>query len=722
MTGRTTIAYQPALDGVRALAVVAVLFFHGGVPGFDGGYLGVSVFFTLSGFLITSLLVGEHDATGRIDLPAFYGRRLRRLLPASAICLGAVIVIAAVTDWFGGVAALRDHVIGSVMQVANWVFLAGGGSYQDLLARTNGQSSPLEHFWSLAIEEQFYWIWPPTMLVLLGRARTPRARVRAVGAITAATMLAAPVIAQVWGPDAAYWATPARIGEILVGAFLAVALVGRRVPERWSVLAPAALLVLGIAVVLFPSSSGPAYEGWLPLVAIASGALLLGLQAPGPVRDALSIEPLVALGRISYGVYLFHWPIYVIATPERTGIDGVGLLGVRVLLTLAIAHVSYQLVEQPIRRNPRFSPLPTLGVSAGATAAVVLAAVVAVPGALGDYWLVDDEVEAAAAIVVDDEPLAALVDDVAALERDDQARSLDEAPTVGTADADSGSELAASSESAQPRRVATPPGEPDEAEERDEPAAVVVPETTQPVVDVTIPPLPELGRPVRIVVTGDSTARAIGSGVVAWAAEHPDLAQAEVHGAAGCGFVQGGARTLGGTTEVPSGCVDWTDKLVIPQVERLEPDVVMVMVTAWDVVDQEWDGATLTPLDAPYADRIAADYGTLVDDLLAAGAGRVALVRQPLPDPFWQPGGDAQEDPARHQVVYDAYEALAAGSDGLVAVVPFDRWFADAGLDDDHDVRPDGVHLSPAAATDVTSEFLGERLVRIALGLPAEAS
>jgi peptidoglycan/LPS O-acetylase OafA/YrhL len=148
MSERSTIAYQPALDGVRALAVAAVLLFHAEVAGFDGGYLGVSVFFTLSGYLITSLLVHEYDRTDRVDLRTFYGRRVRRLLPASALCLAAIVLISVVSDAFVGVADLRRQIVGSILQVANWVFLAGEGSYQQIFQSTGGARSPVEHFWS----------------------------------------------------------------------------------------------------------------------------------------------------------------------------------------------------------------------------------------------------------------------------------------------------------------------------------------------------------------------------------------------------------------------------------------------------------------------------------------------------------------------------------------------------------------------------------------------
>ena len=161
MGSRPTITYQPALDGVRAVAVLAVLAFHAEVPGFSGGYLGVSVFFTLSGFLITSLLVNEarehRTRLGRArSTPAARADCCRPACCASAL----IVVLAAVTDLFDGVADLRAHVVGSLLQVANWVFLFGDGSYQQLFQQAAGTASPLEHYWSLSIEEQFYWLWP----------------------------------------------------------------------------------------------------------------------------------------------------------------------------------------------------------------------------------------------------------------------------------------------------------------------------------------------------------------------------------------------------------------------------------------------------------------------------------------------------------------------------------------------------------------------------------
>ena len=691
MSNRPTIAYQPALDGVRAFAVVAVLLFHAGVPGFDGGYLGVSVFFTLSGFLITSLLLREHDGSGTIDLPGFYARRLRRLLPASVVCLVGVALIATTTDLFDGVTNLRAHLLGSVFQVANWVFLAGDGSYQDLLERTSGTSSPLEHFWSLAIEEQFYWVWPPLMMLVLSRVPRHRGRMIVVGGLALLTSISAPIIALVWGADAAYWSTPARISEIIIGAALATALAGRSAPARVGPLAPISLAVLVVCIVTFPSAGGPAYAGALPLVALASAALVLGLQHQGPLRRLLEIEGIVWVGKVSYGLYLFHWPIFVLVHPDRFDWPSPLLFVVRLVLTLAVTTMSYELIEQPIRAYRGRGPRITFATAAASTVAVFVLAVAVVPSGIGEYWNADAETVDAASIEVTDEPLVDLVVTTAT------SPSVTTSPTASTSPADTANSVDTS----------VPPT-----------TSIVPPTSPTSVAEPVSVPLPELSRPVRILVTGDSTAKAFGTGLVNWAAAHPELAQVEVVGAPGCGFLTGGERRTGDTIEPIEGCDQWLERFVYPEVERLRPDVVVAMVTSWDLVDRRWEGdALLTPFDAEFADRLETDYRTLTTALETNGAGRIALVRHPIPDPYWLPRVDAQEDPARHQVIYDLYDRLAADDD-LVEVVALDQWLRELGLDLSEVVRPDGVHPTPEAATDVSERYLGDRLVRIALGVP----
>ena len=340
---RQRFAHQPALDGVRGLSVLLVLLFHGGVSWMGGGYLGVSVFFTLSGFLITRLLLDEHDARGRVNVVRFWGRRLRRLMPASVACLLGVAAFGSLGA-FGQVPDLGRELVGAVLHLANWFALAGDTSYADQVL---GLTSPLDHVWSLAIEEQFYWVWPLVMVAVMRRPRPDRAIVR----LTAIAFVAAPLIALVFGRDAAYWATPARAGEILVGASLAAMLHRRnRRPARAVAFAgPPALSVIAWAAVTWPSDGGPAYRGLLPVFALATGALILALQVRSPLRRALAWRPLAGLGVVSYGVYLYHWPLFLLLDGRAGG--GTIELGLKLLVTLGVALVSYRWLEQPIRRG-----------------------------------------------------------------------------------------------------------------------------------------------------------------------------------------------------------------------------------------------------------------------------------------------------------------------------------------------------------------------------------
>ena len=398
------------------------------------------------------------------------------------------------------------------------------------------------------------------------------------------------------------------------------------------------------------------------------------------------------VGKVSYGLYLFHWPIFVLVHPDRFDWPGPLLFLARIMITLAVTIVSYELIEQPIRGYRGSGARLTFTTAAVSTVAVVAVAAVLVPSGVGEYWNPDADTVAAAAIEVTDEPLVDLT-------------ATTVPPTATTTTTATGPAGTA---------VTTVTTAPDGV---DDPATTVPPSTAVP---ATTPadPLPELSRPVRILVTGDSTAKAFGTGLVNWAAANPDLAQVAVVGAPGCGFLTGGERRTGDTIEPIEGCDRWLERFVYPEVERLRPDVVLAMVTSWDLVDRRWDGeALLTPFNDEFAARLETDYRTLLTSLETSGAGHVALVRHPIPDPYWLPRVDAQEDPARHQVIYDLYDHLAA-EDDLVEVVALDRWLQDVGLDRSEEMRPDGVHPTPEAATDVSERFLGDRLVRIALGVP----
>ena len=654
MLGTRGFGYQPALDGVRALAVALVLVFHQGW--LDGGYVGVSVFFTLSGYLITSLALVEHDRTGRLDVGAFYGRRIRRLLPASLACLAGIVVLA----WsgvFDAVEDLRRDIWAALAQVYNWVALSGGQTYADLVAGGDGVPSPLDHYWSLAIEEQFYWLWPLAMVAVLRSGR--RGRVLWVGALTLAGALAAPLIAAVWGGDAAYWATPARLGEILVGALVAVILHG-----RWSTRPlPRAVAWFGVggagvvawAAVTWPAGSGPAYEGWLPVFALATAGVVVGLQVPSPLRRLLSWRPLVALGTISYGVYLYHWPVYVV----------VDEFAVRIVLTIALAAVSFRLLERPIRTGGL--PRPAL---AGVAACSALALVVAiVPLATAPSWMQSA--------------------DAATLAPADSVVELRAVTTTTTSTTTTTTQAPASTSTTTP-------------------STTLAPTTTTTVDPYAAPALPTgLSRPVRIVVTGDSTAMATGGGLQSWAEGHPDVAQVAVAGSPACGFVRGGHSDVDEVTHVRDECVDLIENRLPEALRNLQPDVVVGMVAVRDIEDRAWDDAEgrLPITDPRFAERLIADYDAATTAFEAAGVARVLWVLAPLPA---MPLLDAAR--------YDAYGAalgeVVARHPGRAAVVDLRGWMAQQPVVPE---RPDGLHWSEEAAVRVAADYLGPVVVAAAV-------
>jgi peptidoglycan/LPS O-acetylase OafA/YrhL/lysophospholipase L1-like esterase len=668
-TPTTTLARQPALDGLRGLAVALVVAFHAGVPGTGGGYLGVSVFFTLSGFLITWLLIDEHGATGGVRIGAFYARRARRLLPASAATLVGIAVLARFGAW-DGVADLRRDLVAGALQVFNWERLAGSGSYADLLAADGGMPSPVEHLWSLSIEEQVYWLWPLAFLVVARRCRARGTSLLGPLAIAAGAAIAvAPLIARTWGPDAAYWATPARLGEVLTGAAAAALASGRGAPT-WT--RHAALPALGAIVVAsstFPTGRGPAYDGWLPALSIVTAVLLLGLQHDGPATRALAWRPLVALGAISYGVYLVHWPIFTLLDEARLGVDGAALLGARLAATLLVAGACAALIERPIRAS-RLPTRPSLVVAGAATTLVALAALL-VPSRPPATEL--------AGSTVDPEAVAGAAIDP-------------EGPTTPLAIV--GAEPSTGSGAGEGTVTTVRPA--------DEGGVGVGPLVT----DLAAP---TPNRPVRILVFGDSTAEALGAGLARWAAANPTLAQVSILSADGCGFAQGGVRVFADReVEIGPRCDEHVDVRLPDTVGALRPDLVVFVPGGWDIADQRFgDGSPEAPTDATYLARIVAGFDEATTDALDAGAGRVLWLAEPPTDPFWNPVVSPQEDPDRHAALHGTMDALAAADPDRVGVADLAGWIEAVGWTDDRAARPDGVHLSAEAADELAQRWLG---------------
>jgi peptidoglycan/LPS O-acetylase OafA/YrhL len=342
--------HHPALDGLRGLAVLAVLFFHADFVWARGGYLGVSTFFTLSGFLITGLLLHEHARQGRIDLARFWVRRVRRLLPALLAALLGVVIFAALVSDVDQLSSIRRDALATLFSIANWRFIHSRQAYVDLF----GAPSPLLHAWSLGIEDQFYFAFPLILSALL-RWGDRRAL---LGGVTALAALSVGASLLLHGDQTrVYFGTDTRIVEILTGALLAAW--AARPDVALSVQRRPLLALLGIAAAALTVCAWYAVEQtaqWLYLGGFAgyglvSAALVAAAVAPGPVRSALSWPALRHLGLISYGVYLYHWPIFLWLSPDRTGLDPYPLFALRSAATLALAIPSYLLLEQPIRRG-----------------------------------------------------------------------------------------------------------------------------------------------------------------------------------------------------------------------------------------------------------------------------------------------------------------------------------------------------------------------------------
>jgi len=382
--------YLPALDGLRAVSMIGVLIYHLNASWLPGGYLGVDMFFVLSGFLITSLLLEEWARKGGLTLSLFWARRARRLLPALFLALGLLMLFVVLDDRFGGglidLSGVRGDAISTLFYVANWHLAFTHQSYFAVGA------SPLEHTWSLAIEEQFYLVWPPILLGLLvwggGHWRRIGLAFCVVGGLGSALAMALLYHPGV-DPTRVYFGTDTRAFDLLAGIAVAMVVAARPQPRRrfqrqWHVLGLAAALGVGVfwatAPTLHGLPGGFMFRGGFFVCAVLMALVIADarLLHPGPLGRLLSVGPLRWFGMITYGFYLFHWPVIVYLNPARTGLSGATLDLARVALTMVLAVASFYLVERPLRRMrisgwPRFvvAPVAALGVAVAVVVATL---------------------------------------------------------------------------------------------------------------------------------------------------------------------------------------------------------------------------------------------------------------------------------------------------------------------------------------------------------------
>jgi peptidoglycan/LPS O-acetylase OafA/YrhL len=355
-TDRPLYPYRPALDGLRGLAVSAVVLFHGGVTALSGGFLGVDTFFVLSGFLITSLLLAEHERDGRIRLLAFWGRRARRLLPALLVMLAAVAIAG---RWLldpDDERLLRGDALAALGYVANWRMIYRGADY---FTQTSAPSV-LQHTWSLGIEEQFYLIWPLILglVLLLAETRRSRASIAWAGAAASALLMAV-IYTPGADPSLVYYGTDTHATALLVGSAIALTCPLARLvaapPElarRLDFVGVAGLAVLAWAVGHFPGADPAVYPAGLIIAALAAAGLTLAAAAPGTIGSLLSLPPLRWLGVRSYGIYLWHWPVIALTVAILGRQPGNGWLWViEAAAAIGLAAASWKWIETPILRH-----------------------------------------------------------------------------------------------------------------------------------------------------------------------------------------------------------------------------------------------------------------------------------------------------------------------------------------------------------------------------------
>ena len=367
-------AYEPSLDGMRGVCIAAVVLYHGcaqaGLIGWvRGGFIGVSVFFTLSGFLITSLLLREKSATGRIQLSEFWARRIRRLWPASFVVVAAIIALSI----SGPLTAQPSDTIAATWNVTNWHVIAGGES--KLLQTIVG---PLGPTWSLAVEEQFYVVLA-LLLVVVSQLRRSTMWLTIAALLGVVVPIVVSNVATDWQPTLEF-STVLRMPELFVGVLLAV----WHRSGRWQlkssstgdVLAGGGLVTL-VGLFLFADYSPPwLLRGGYTLVALVTAMTITGLLQHGRVANAASFKPLRTLGVVSYSLYLVHWPVMSVLTRDRTGLHGRWLLVVLVAVSVGIVWALHVCVERPARRLDT-APIPTIAAGLAAAALLTVISLVA---------------------------------------------------------------------------------------------------------------------------------------------------------------------------------------------------------------------------------------------------------------------------------------------------------------------------------------------------------
>ena len=694
MLSAPRLRYEPALDGLRGVAVLAVIGYHAQVGFLRGGFLGVDVFFVLSGYLITSLLLVEYAETARVSVRSFYARRSRRLLPALFLLLLGIAAYSAFLAFPGDRGAIRADAFASLLYVQNWHLVWSGTSYFTAFAAP----SPLRHLWSLAIEEQFYIVWPLALMLLL---RLVKQRTwLLVGALSGVALSSAVLMSSLYhssaDPSRSYYGTDTRAHELLVGALLAVVLTrSPGLAARARAQIRVAGLVATVVVLWFlthaSDTSRSLYRGGFFGFAIATAVVVASVvdAEAGVVRRVLSWAPIRATGRISYGLYLWHWPVLLWLNPDRTGLDGSGLLALRVAVTFASATASYVVIERPVRAgvSPPWRGRRLTLTATFAVVVVVAAVSVSVPATTKS-------------------PVAAGLPPGFTLPSHPGPTSPTTTPVQRA--------LLGLAARRNPRLWS--------------PGDLEIQADGRPLADgaMFLPSLDRRDGRAHVVMVGDSVLLSLASYFDPGSASRADY---YVYPQIACGFLPGVVRDRGRPIPTASSCslsrTRW--RLLV---DRRRPDVSFLMVGATEVLNHSFNGRHYRVGTEAYHE-VLREALTRDVDLFASRGGLVVLPTVPCFDPqnfgvAGAAGGRSDRtDPRRVAAVNTVIGEIARDRPDVVRIVDLAGFLCPDGRSRDHIrgvlMRDDGVHFTPDGAR-IVSRWLAPRLEALIPAGPVFAS
>ena len=703
--GSRSMGYQPGLDGLRAISVVAVMLYHAGFAWMTGGFFGVEVFFVVSGYLITSLLLDEREKQQRISLEQFWLRRARRLLPALLTMLTAVAIWAALFGTPEQQSTLKRDLPWSVFYVGNWGQIVGKTPYFSPV-----DPSLLRHLWSLAVEEQWYLIWPVVFVfaMSLGARRLRSRGVTFVG-VSVALMVLMHALHHHVSDNTLYLSTLTRASGLLLGAGCAFVwrpwrsvkpsqLDGRRLDP----IGAGALTLLVCIMSVAALQAGYVYQWLLPVVSVLAMVVVAAVVHPtaNGMRAILGWKPLVEIGRRSYGLYLWHWPIFVIGHTYHSG--SVAKFVVAMAVTVAVSEACYRYVETPVRKGVLGSWLRQQREAIGAERA--------------RRARITTLSSASAAIVL----VALLVFYVgvkhfdAAVGGGDAAFQLDPALAAGaTAGATSTTALGTTASVVPAATVA--------------PGVTALPGLTSP----TIAGVPAVGPsattiapataattatlPRRVVVVGDSQAHALAVNLPDGISSTFAISDGAVDG---CGVYDTGEvlTQRKGFTRTFDSCAGWAAKWGASAAAS-HAQVALVVLGAWDVFDLKLADRTLK-FETPEADAYYLGHLQQGIDALKATGTKVALLEVACMRPKDVKGAAVPALPERgadyrtHHINVLLQQAAAADPGNVSFVAGPTQWCNDPTISKDLGYRWDGVHVYKPGA-NLIYETIAPALLQI---------